>query len=267
MKKILILIAVHGRHNITKQCYNALQKFIKQTGHQYQVLVVGNDQEHKIIAEHHGFKFFWYENFPVGRKLNAALTHAMQFDWDYLMQLGSDDIILPGIMQHYQPYFDTGTDVFGVDNCIFVHQETGRAKWFKYNKPDIIGAGRCISRKAIESTCKTLTIEFTQQLVGPDFHHHMGEVKTIPALTAQSYIRSGVAVLCPQQSPYILWKDSANRSLDHYSSQRLKANGYTFQIVPADKMIIDLKSKENIWSYDSARGVALNYEEVKKLLE
>lgn len=92
-----------------------------------------------------------FPNKPLGLKKIAGLKFACKyFDFDYLMELGSDDIVNPELIDLYKPYMEKKFDFFGLSSLYFVNWETREAMFVKnYNDGQTFGAGRMLHRGSI----------------------------------------------------------------------------------------------------------------------
>lgn len=93
------------------------------------------------------------ENQPLGNKWNRGLERAMENEFDYLLILGSDDLISNCLLDKYKGY--NGVDMIGVKDFYMYDIQQKRVKYFagynvKYNRNISIGAGRLIRRDIIE---------------------------------------------------------------------------------------------------------------------
>jgi hypothetical protein len=237
--KVMILMAVYKRPAITEIVYKNLKDILPKN---YFVLVVGDEPDHEAMCKNYGHQWFNCENLPVGNKLNKALEYSMMFDWDYFIQIGSDDIMSPQIFDLYEPYFKREVDIFGVDNCAFY--EDGKTTLFTYNGLSIIGAGRAISRKAVERAAKVVAIKFVTTCTNKDFAYNRNRTYYLPLNIANGYLNTGHATLLGVTS-FMLW-DEINRGLDTSSMNKLKSVGYEYEVVESDRVIVDIKSEVNI---------------------
>lgn len=153
--KVLILVPCWGRPEILKLCLTNLAWFEKQVSWQVETLLVLSPEDEHInellkIANAFKVQICFYKNYPVGTKMNAAIRYANQFDFDYLMNFGSDDIIHPRIEKLYAAYLQNGEMFFGINNLYFYDYIDSEAYFFKsYNLEFPIGAGRMIHKKII----------------------------------------------------------------------------------------------------------------------
>lgn len=99
------------------------------------------------LCEKYGVKWVMHENLPVGAKKNYGLSEALKLDWDYMVELGSDDVFKDEYLNAIVPFLGKG-DFFGIDHFIFMNSEDGACR--RYKTRNSFGLGRLISRRAIE---------------------------------------------------------------------------------------------------------------------
>lgn len=143
--KILILLPIWKRKNITKLCLKYLKRL--QEERNIEVLCVVSEVWAKIEAFEHGFKWVEVSNDDLGKKMNKGIEAAMTMDFDYLMNLGSDDIINSRLFDVYDNYFKEGKGIFGITKVTFIDSESKEVKQNDYKA--MIGAGRCIRKDLI----------------------------------------------------------------------------------------------------------------------
>lgn len=147
MDKILILLPIWKRQKITKLVLDNLKDLQKEFN--IEVLCIVSEQWAKIEAFKRGFKYVNASNDCLGTKMNIGVKKALEYKWDYMMNLGSDDIITRDLFKLYEPYFKNKTPMFGVTKLTFIDSKTKEARTKDYKI--MIGAGRCIRREEIES--------------------------------------------------------------------------------------------------------------------
>lgn len=219
MYKYLILIALHKRLEITRVVFEHLKSL--QKDFDFMVFCICSNEDEAMLCHDYNFDYCIEDNYPLGRKMNKGLLEAMKFDFEYLMQLGSDDIITHQLFEVYDEIED---DYFGVNDIYLVDPENKRAKRFIYggrHNPiwHPFGAGRVFKKEVLEKV-----------LLHDD-----------------------------------LWDDKQEKLLDSHSDMVMLKNKYRAKIIKHNFIgIIDIKSKENLWSYDDCwEGEELSY----KLLE
>jgi hypothetical protein len=93
---------------------------------------------------------FYYKNNPLGEKMNAGINYIKRYDFDYLMNIGSDNIFTSLLWNLYLPYFERGCKFFGINDFHAMQYLSGEIVLVKnYNTapddtPAPIGAGRMI---------------------------------------------------------------------------------------------------------------------------
>jgi len=148
--KILILVPLWQRPEITKIWAYSMGYFLTE-GISVLTILSREDpyyHENLDIIHHSGFEVCYFENKPLGRKLNAGIEYALEaYDFDYLMNLGSDDILHPGLLSLYDPYIKAKNLFFGLDKVYFfdyIKHKLGLTEAYLW------GAGRMISREILE---------------------------------------------------------------------------------------------------------------------
>ena len=149
-KKILILLPIWKREKITKICFDNLKELQKDFN--IEVLCVVSEQWAKIEAFKSGFKYIEAPNDCLGTKMNIGIREAMSYDFDYLMNLGSDDIITKDLFKHYEPYFKEAKPFFGGTRLTFIDSKSKSVREYDYKV--MIGAGRCIRKDILRDVLK-----------------------------------------------------------------------------------------------------------------
>jgi hypothetical protein len=167
MTKIAILIPVWGRSKVLEKCLKQLNIFIELC-YKFNFIVIfvlskddiENERIKKLISDADFRYDVCYEtNDFLGLKMNKGINKALEYEFDYLMNLGSDNLLHPYLMDLYAPYIELGYFVFGINSYLMYdilkeesyHYEPdmkSRVKDEIYTHP--IGAGRMIHRSAIE---------------------------------------------------------------------------------------------------------------------
>lgn len=170
---------------------------------------------------------------------NPAYTHALIMgDDDSLSTIGYKVLLMNAI----------GHDYVGFKKNAYYDLATGRAMMheYQYKCDKLIGAGRLISRRALEKCCYAQTI-----LIRRDYNGLLkGQHATLHPSVAQYLIGYGYAK--PEiDAGYIgLWPEAAKSGLDHFSEMRLVMYGFVPVAIPSDVIYMtDFKSDVNIWPY------------------
>lgn len=151
--KIAIITAVHQRLLITELFYQRLFKTINSgIPFDFEVFVAGDDLSHKALCNEFEYNWVDIDNTYLGLKFNKALEAARTCNPDYVMTLGSDDLILPELFTYYEEYMNKSTEFFGIDTMHFYNGSTNEMKLFikEYESPLTLGAGRMYSKDLLD---------------------------------------------------------------------------------------------------------------------
>lgn len=157
MAKIVIIIPLWKRPDVFRICAENLLWFINNSPHDLQVLTVISPEDPHVddlfeITTRFGFESIYAKNIPVSNKLNTGIKYCYDnYDFDYIMNMGSDDLIHPKIFELYEKPISLKKNFFGINNLYFYNSKTEEAiHYHTYNNLRAIGAGRMISRHVIK---------------------------------------------------------------------------------------------------------------------
>lgn len=124
---------------------------MEETKHAIDVLCVVSESEYIPVCEQYGFRWTYWENNPVGAKINKGIARALELkDWDYLMMMNSDNVIRKELIdEYYKPCFDNQTKFFGVNKVTYVNFYTNEAREVDYGT-SVLGIAKCIRRDVVE---------------------------------------------------------------------------------------------------------------------
>ena len=144
--KIHVLSAAWKRPEITRICFEG----IKRLGLNATIAI--SEESMIPLCDEFGFDYAMVPNNLLGRKWNYGLRKAKEHDFDYLLILGSDNLISDCLIDRYKEY---DFDMIGVKDLYIFDSGTKKTKYFQgYSEEMSIGAGRLISRKVINSVDK-----------------------------------------------------------------------------------------------------------------
>lgn len=149
--KLLIYLAVWRRPEITELCFMGINRLRKHPDYDVQALAVISEPDMISLCNQYGIKWLMHENLPLGKKKNAGLIAAASYDFDYLMEIGSDDLITDDLLTQYLDYIGK-YDFFGISDAAYIESENGSCRRLTTNK-STYGAGRMISRKVLDAMC------------------------------------------------------------------------------------------------------------------
>lgn len=145
--KVLIFLACWKRPEITEICFMGIQRLIKSGVFEMEAFAVISEETMIPLCEKYGVEYCLYKNNPVGEKKNYGLNQALKKDWDYILELGSDDLIKTELLKIYEPLLGH-KHVLSMDHFVYLNSENGDCR--RYKTKSSFGIGRMISRAAVE---------------------------------------------------------------------------------------------------------------------
>lgn len=154
--KLAIVSAVWKRPEVFEMFAAGVHKLERTCDMDITVIIAGSEgKRSQSMVERHGFKYVEVPNEPLATKVNAPMLIARHLKIDYVLCVGSDDIVSPGLMKVYESYMRAGIDYIGVTDFYFYDLTTKRAAyWGGYTdkrKGHTAGAGRLISNRLLNS--------------------------------------------------------------------------------------------------------------------
>jgi hypothetical protein len=144
--KLLFFLAVWKRPEITEICFMGLNRMKRSGLMPMEFFAVISEQTMIPLCEKYGVEWCMHENLPLGAKKNYGLSQAMKKDFDYLVEIGSDDLL----KNEFLSLYDWDRDVMALADFIMLNTEDGECR--KLSKRDAYyGVGRAISKKALSS--------------------------------------------------------------------------------------------------------------------
>lgn len=145
---LFIYLAIWKRPEITELCFIGIERLKKHPKYNINVLAVISEPEMIPLCEKYEVIWILHENLPLGKKKNYGLAHLANFNFDYVMEIGSDDLITNDLLDLYLDYIDK-YHFFGVSDAAYIESETGECRRLTYGA-STYGAGRLMSRKLLE---------------------------------------------------------------------------------------------------------------------
>ena len=150
-KKIVMICPVWKRHSIFKKFVKSFIEFKKAAPHKVSIEMVcvlsPEDPEylnHCELLNKHKIKYVVYTNFPVSRKMNALVNYVYQnYEFDYLMNIGSDDLINSKLWELYKPFIIAEEKYFGLNQFYCYDKKQNLSCLFRMDDM-IVGGGRMI---------------------------------------------------------------------------------------------------------------------------
>jgi hypothetical protein len=254
--RILILIPVWKRPEITELCFSGLDRLRKHRP-DLTVLTIISEEDYEARCKAHNIAYTFFENSPLGRKKNHGLNEALKLEWDYLIEINSDDLIKNELLDIY----DTMEDHYlALRNFCFLDSVTLGCRQFE--SKTAYGIGRRYSREAVLS-CRMIEAEVLQTCMSESGILVAGQKADIYPEHAEDLERAKYIKITGES--YKMWKDEATAGMDNHSNARRENRGYQCKQVFTDEpLAVDIKSGINIWAYNPDVGFEYNIEDLKK---
>jgi len=150
--KILTFTPVWQRPEVFEICLAGLERLKNYKPEKFYIrpfFIVSEFRAARMVEEY-GYDYILWQNLPLGAKKNAGLRYAMEnYQFDYLMEVGSDDIIANDYLDFIAPELENKTPHFVANKVWMFDVVLGKSAYAKTDK--IIGAGRCIHYDALKS--------------------------------------------------------------------------------------------------------------------
>jgi len=147
--RIALHIPVWKRLDLTRACYEGLKRNIKEfqeLGFDLIPYIAYSEKAHGALADEYGWKKKWIKNDRLGTKNQALYEWMKKDEWEWFMQLGSDDFLLPGgaevIVENMAQY-----KFACFDSLFFFQKDTRLGTELKGYR---CGAGRYIHRSIVD---------------------------------------------------------------------------------------------------------------------
>lgn len=143
--KLLFFIPVWKRPAITEICFMGIARLRELGIHEINALAVISEEEMKPLCEKYGIEYCFYKNYPLGEKKNFGITQALKKDFDYLVEIGSDDLLKNEFLNFYR----WDKHVMGLNDFIIINSETGACRRLSSHISSF-GTGLSIRKDVIE---------------------------------------------------------------------------------------------------------------------
>jgi hypothetical protein len=255
--KLLVFLAVWKRPEITEICFMGLNRLRNNSRYPIEAYAVISEEEMIPLCNRYGIKYTFYKNDPLGEKKNHGLNEAMKLEWDYLIEIGSDDLIKDELIEKYSEYFGKH-EMFGTKDSVIINSADGKCRRLQSDTP--YGLGRCISRATIEKHCFGYDCLAKVGIMAQGRTVGQGKVGFFKPGQAQELEGLGRVEILGE--PRVkLWRDDINRGLDNSSNYFLLTVGVGYKTVETEKpLTIDIKSDVNIWPFSEALGTPYTIE-------
>lgn len=148
--KICLYVAIWQRPAVTVACFHNIKRLVEYRPQLFEIIphFVLSEEWAAQLCDEFGFAYTRAQNKPLGRKMNKGMREALKSEWDWLMQLGSDDFIEPKFLDYYWPYLQH-EQFFGMRHLLVMDGRSGDL--MSVGTEHVFGAVRCIKRGLVEA--------------------------------------------------------------------------------------------------------------------
>lgn len=147
--KVLFFTCLWKRPEVTEICFIGLRRIMSRMN--ADALAVISEESMKHLCDKYGIKWVFHKNQPLGLKKNFGLSNALKMDWDFIIELGSDDLFTDGAVEFYNNNFHRA--YFGFNTVAYINLLDLQCRKFSTNS--VFGLGRAIRRDVVEKNAIT----------------------------------------------------------------------------------------------------------------
>jgi len=153
---VTITTMIWKRHDIFELWANGVHRLKRDFPEiKIDVLIAGSEgKSSKDMVEKHGFTYIEVPNSPLGAKANARLNASKQFDSDYIVLVGSDDIISSNCFLLMLCNMAKGYDEIAPMDIYYYNTVDNKAYYShgyqNKRKGEPIAVGRCLSKSILD---------------------------------------------------------------------------------------------------------------------
>jgi hypothetical protein len=268
--KIQILTAMYGRPEVSRKMIAHtkwwMEMLLMRHGIGCEVFASVSGADSVQVCEDLGVDYIEVENNPLGLKWNRGLQHVLENKvWDYLLILGDDDFLHYDAIACYVEAMKKRKHYVGFGDLYFVEPAKLRALYYSYqaegyHQNKTIGAGRLVSRQAIEAAAWKCEVVMNRNID----RFMMGGKYVVPVAVADwFYGNNFLHEHKPTQAR--IWRNDQNKGLDAEFDLQLVLAGYPPLRIETEKpVVLDWKTETNIWRFSRYQDISkeVEYHEV-----
>lgn len=152
--KVAIVSAVWKRPEVFEMFAKGINNLVKCCPDvEFHVIIAGSEwRASEYMVKNQGYTYIEIPNEPLATKHNSTTYAAGKLGVDYVICLGSDDIISPELFREYEKHMREGVDFIGVTDFYFYDTVTKKAAYWggyreKWRLNHTCGAGRVLSAR------------------------------------------------------------------------------------------------------------------------
>jgi hypothetical protein len=257
--KILVFTPVWKRPEITRAYCLGIQRLKKSFDVDVLcVLSPEDDSENKVLLDEYDIQYILHRN-KLGEKKNEGLQHALKLDFDYLLEMNSDDIIADELLETYKDLMRKGENFIGIRNFVFYNSETGKSKQCK--STTLFGIGRAYKKEALVEASRCVDVVMEETVTTPTNYYKKGNWYIVHP----NNVVKGMNVLSEEYNR--LWDDTADRGMDNFSQGVFERVGILPTVIETPRpLAMDVKSEVNLWAFTDMPGESYDSKEILGLL-
>jgi hypothetical protein len=154
--KLAIVTGIWKRPDVFEYFAKGVKELEKLEDFEITTIISGSEGEKsKKLVEKYGFEYIEIENSPLSTKMNAPVKVAKSLGVDYVLCMGSDDILHPDVLIEYLKYMRAGIDYIGVTDFYFYDTDSRHSAYWggyreAYRLNHTCGAGRTLSANLLD---------------------------------------------------------------------------------------------------------------------
>ena len=159
---VTLMMTLWGRPEVFRVVRNVLNRFMDHPDVVTTIVFVISKEDpfyEQLLSIIKGsafeYKVVHYSNDKLGAKHTAGIKEALKTGCDYVMNIGSDDLLHSALWNLYLPYMLDGYHIIGLRKLYF-YAPPGDAILFSYNSGNlVVGAGRLMHAGMLKKIWKT----------------------------------------------------------------------------------------------------------------
>ena len=143
--KIVVLTAIWKRHELFEIFKLGFKRINKDSKHELIFVSIGSEDIE--FSDNH----IETPNQPLSDKWQSGIDYIKEeLDFDYILMLGSDDIICSNLLDVYTPAMEANVELIGLIDCYFLDARVNTFKYWKgytnNRRGESIGMARMLSK-------------------------------------------------------------------------------------------------------------------------
>jgi hypothetical protein len=142
--KIIVLTAIWQRHDLFEIFKQGIERVKENSSHEIKLVTIGSEDIR--FSDLH----IESPNQPLSNKWQSGIDYIKDLEFDYVLMLGSDDLISSNLLDIYTPAMEEGFDLIGLKDCYFLDARTDEltywAGYTNHRRGESLGMARMLSR-------------------------------------------------------------------------------------------------------------------------